>query len=602
MINGAIMNIKQLSLVAAVSALTFTTATNAVLGPIPIYLNTEYRTANPVIGSIASTLSFNKNDIQESGANTFGEFLTMLPGVSYEGGQGNLTSVRIRGNEAAHTLLLIDGAKVTITATQPNLDIVPLDSIEKIEILKGPFSSLYGPGAIGGVIAITTNKKQDSKSGSLHLSYGTHGSIKFAINFSNSDEKSYINVSASDYHTDGINAKSDDTTGEKDSVDRRSFSINVGTELSKDTDIEVNLLNTRATIEYDGNEATFPWATIPGGDIPDNNLTQFNIKTTHKFSKKNKLSVDIRRQDTQRRQEKYKLDGLTIIDEMSFDNAILSLGFESEDDKDLKNNAHIKHQDIFAQYQTNLNDNDLVIGLRQVDHKKFSKHLAYNIGWAKNFDDVRLNAAYGKATNLPNHFQNAGNIALSKSELRPEHSKNFEFGIEYKNITAKAFKSKTKDAFKYVYIGGYGGSLGEYYYNNADNGIENEGIEINFKNKLLNWDIDTSLDHLKSIDSVTKLEQGRRPKKSLNVVATNKYGKFNNRVSIIVKSSAWDKDDESGGKIDGYKLLDLRTSYKYNKETSISLNINNALDKDYEVAKGYNMLGRTITLGVTHNF
>ncbi|HAP45522.1 MAG TPA: hypothetical protein DCQ66_03675, partial [Gammaproteobacteria bacterium] len=76
------MYIKQLSLVAAVSVLTFTTATNAILGPIPIYLNTEYRTANPVIGSIASTIKLDKSDILKTGANTFTELLATIPGVS----------------------------------------------------------------------------------------------------------------------------------------------------------------------------------------------------------------------------------------------------------------------------------------------------------------------------------------------------------------------------------------------------------------------------------------------------------------------------------------------------------------------------------------
>ena len=65
------MNFKKISLVLAISAITFSTATNAVLGPIPIYLNSEYRTTNPVIGSIASKIIVNKEEIEQSGARTF---------------------------------------------------------------------------------------------------------------------------------------------------------------------------------------------------------------------------------------------------------------------------------------------------------------------------------------------------------------------------------------------------------------------------------------------------------------------------------------------------------------------------------------------------
>ncbi|MDC1165562.1 TonB-dependent receptor plug domain-containing protein, partial [Candidatus Thioglobus sp.] len=102
------MKFKQLSVVA-VSLLTFTTATNAVLGPIPIYLNTEYRTENPVIGSIASTLSFNADDIKATGANSFIEFLGTVPSV--EMWTGNVPTIFMRGGPSNHTLIIVDGAR-----------------------------------------------------------------------------------------------------------------------------------------------------------------------------------------------------------------------------------------------------------------------------------------------------------------------------------------------------------------------------------------------------------------------------------------------------------------------------------------------------------
>ena len=99
------MNIKQLSLAAAVSTLTFTTATNAVLGPIPIYLNTEYRTDTPVIGSIASTLTFDAEDIALTGANTFLDFLGTVPSVGLFYAQGNVPAIYMRGGDSHHVLV-----------------------------------------------------------------------------------------------------------------------------------------------------------------------------------------------------------------------------------------------------------------------------------------------------------------------------------------------------------------------------------------------------------------------------------------------------------------------------------------------------------------
>ena len=87
----------------------------------------------------ASIIKLDKAAIKRTGAVTFTGLLESIPSVSFEGGQGNLQALRIRGNEASHTLLLLDGQEVSAGGTQPNLDAIPLDQIERIEITKGPF-------------------------------------------------------------------------------------------------------------------------------------------------------------------------------------------------------------------------------------------------------------------------------------------------------------------------------------------------------------------------------------------------------------------------------------------------------------------------------
>ncbi len=102
-INEAIMNLKRLPLAFAISAVTLSTATNAVLGPVPIYLNTEYRTDIPVIDSIASTMTFTESDIKATGASTFLDFLATVPSIGLVDATGNIPALFIRGNEARHT-------------------------------------------------------------------------------------------------------------------------------------------------------------------------------------------------------------------------------------------------------------------------------------------------------------------------------------------------------------------------------------------------------------------------------------------------------------------------------------------------------------------
>ena len=119
---------KNLIFAASLSAIFFSNSANAVIGPIKISLNNEYRTASPIIGSIASSIKLDKSDIKKTGATTFVELLENIPSITFEGGTGNLAAVRMRGNEATHTLLLIDGQKVTITGGQPNFKMIPSQS------------------------------------------------------------------------------------------------------------------------------------------------------------------------------------------------------------------------------------------------------------------------------------------------------------------------------------------------------------------------------------------------------------------------------------------------------------------------------------------
>ena len=257
LINGSMevfMNLKNLFLAIILISIQISNTANALLGSIKITLNTEYRTSTPVIGPIATSIKLNKSDIKKTGASTFTGLLETIPGVSFEGGQGNLTALRIRGNEASHTLLLLDGNKVTITGGQPNLDVIPLDQIERIEITKGPFSSLYGPGAIGGVIHVFTDKDINSISSSkIDVSYGSNGTKKVSLNSYFKGDTSYANISLTDFHTDDIDATGD---GDLDPIDRTTVGINIGTEVSDKTSVNLNFMNTKAIIEYDDSWST----------------------------------------------------------------------------------------------------------------------------------------------------------------------------------------------------------------------------------------------------------------------------------------------------------------------------------------------------------
>ena len=586
---------KKLYFFACLVGFLISNSANAVLGPIIISHNTEYRSSNPLIGSIATTIKLDKSDIKKTGATTFTGLLQSIPSVSFEGGQGNLRALRLRGNEASHTLLLLDGHKVTITGGQPNLDVIPLDQIERIEISKGPFSSLYGPGAIGGVIHIFTDKNINSVSGNkVDVSYGSNGIKKININTYFKGQKSYLDVAFTDFHTDGIDATGD---GDLDPIDRKTLGLNFGTEITEKTSISLNILNTKADIQYDDS-----WSTPK----PDNNLNQFNFGVSQIMSNRFKINFDIMRQNTQRRGDKYKLNTMSLINELDFDNSKLSLGFSNSVDKDVGNVKVIKHTDIFTQWQRLIIDNELSIGARIIDHDKFSTHMTYNFNWAKDLSPtLRINGSYGSATNLPDHYKSNLNITQGQTDLKPERSKNFELGLikEYGWGTTgiKLYKSRVSDAFTYLDPDNNWLTDNAYYKN--DGTVNIKGAELILDTELFGWKLDANIDFNQAINKSTGLQKGRRPNRSIGINASKTSGKWKQSVNWIAKSWAWDKDAHTNDiKLSGYGLLSLTTSYNFNEDLSVYFNQANALNKDYEMAQGYKTPGRVMTLGVNYSF
>ena len=581
---------KKTIFIAALSAIFMTNSAQAVIGPIKITLNNEYRTSSPVIGPVATSIKLDKSDIKKTGASTFVELLENIPSISFEGGTGNMASVRLRGNEASHTLLLIDGQKVTITGGQANFKMIPLNQISSIEISKGPFSSLYGPGAIGGVINVFTDKDENAiTSNTIDTSYGSKGTKQSSFNSYYKDENGYLDFTFSDFITDGIDAKGD---GDLDPSDRQSFGLNIGGDIGENTSVSLNMIDSKANIMYD---ETF------GNENYENDLRQIGLGLTQKFSDRFQTRVEINDQNILRHGSKYELNTMSIINELDFNSSKLSIGLMNSVDKDVGNLKEIKHTDVFSQWQGLIGTNELSIGARIIDHDKFSSHTTYNFNWARDLSaNLRLNGSYATATNLPNHYANNANVKAGKTALKPELSQNMELGLnslnDWGNVELKIYKSKLKDAFK------YNGSNWPLDYYENDGIVNIQGVELVLDTELMGWDLDSSLNFNKAIAKSTDLQKGRRPNRTISLNLSKSSGKWNRNINWTARSWAWDKDDHSNGKNGGYGLLNLSTSYDFTENLSVYLNRNNALDKDYEMAKGYNTLGKTSTLGLTYTF
>ncbi|WP_428087208.1 TonB-dependent receptor plug domain-containing protein [Candidatus Thioglobus sp.] len=604
------MNIKQSSLIFSISALIFTSATNAALGPVAVYLNTEYRTNSPVIGSISSTLSFSADDIQATGANTFLDFLASVPSVGLVNAQGNVPAVFMRGNKPEHTLFLVDGISINDIssvngAISNGLADIALSDIEKIDIIKGSGSVLYGSSAIAGVISITTKKGADGSSATLNTKFGTHNSKTYALSASAGGEAGFVRFTHNQYTTDGISVRTDDTLNDADGIDNRATQIKAG---NKHYDINYSENSHKNAYDrcYDANIfavvdlcsadrklnkiAINTHQTL--SDIWDAKLSLAQTKTTVNTYVNGLITTAFGASDN------YKSTHITLLNDIKFDAALLNVGLSKVNDENTTTKDKLSHKNVFINWQNNIENMDINVGTRYIKHDEFGAHVVYNTGIGKYLNNnLKLTANYNTGFNSPTIRQVSD--PANPFRIKPETSKNINLALSKQHAWGQISIEWYKNTITDLIVGKFDpitfDSLG--YVNEQQQKIK--GIEVSLNANISDYNINFSHNYNESRKNNETTQDLRRPKNITNLTIGKQYNKLNSSIQIIKKSSSL---DFGSVKLDGYTLINLSTNYAIKKNAKLSLNINNITDKNYTVVNNYNQLGRTLEIGLTYNF
>jgi len=172
---------------------------NAVNTTLPEVVVTATRTAQTVDESLASVTVITRDDIDNSQALSVPEILRTVPGldVSTNGGLGQTTSLFMRGTESDHILVLVDGVKIgSATTSGVPFEHLPLSQVERIEIVRGPRSSLYGSEAIGGVIQIFTRRGKGPLRTEASIGWGDDSTGKIMAGISGSQQDTWYSLYA----------------------------------------------------------------------------------------------------------------------------------------------------------------------------------------------------------------------------------------------------------------------------------------------------------------------------------------------------------------------------------------------------------------------
>ena len=231
---------------------------------------TATRTPQRTSDTLAATTVVTRDDIERLQVRSVRDVLRRTPGVSIanNGGPGKATSIFLRGTESDHTLVLVDGVEYrSATAGQAAIEDLPVEQIERIEIVRGPRSSLYGSDAIGGVIQIFTRDGRGVRGSRpyFQIGAGSDGTYEGQVGVAGSDDNSHYNLSVTGRRTDGFDSCRAEAGApfpagggcgndepDDDGYDRVSMAFNYGHIFDNGIEWDLNFLRAEADVAFDG--------------------------------------------------------------------------------------------------------------------------------------------------------------------------------------------------------------------------------------------------------------------------------------------------------------------------------------------------------------
>ena len=559
---------------------------------------------------IPSITVIDREDILNLQAISILDILSLQQGidVARNGGNGTATSVFMRGTNSNHTLVLIDGMRVSSSFTGSFAwEHLPVSQIERIEIVRGTRVSYYGSDAIGGVINIIT-RKQDK----LYVRYttGSYDTHNFDVGYGGSTDKSQYSLIVGSQKTNGFSATNADAFAfNPDDDGYENLNVNISAAIDiKGSKLSLNYLESRADIDFDsffnvGNSETTERVTRIAwqGQMFNNWDTEVAIGNN-----RNSLATKVFSNSFSSDRNTFDL-----LLNKGFNNKHVGFGLSYRNEDSTFHNsllAPLNYSDsrdnlaAFANWRGVYNKNTISISGRFDHNDIYGNDSTGDVDWAYQFNDkVRLNLSVGTAFHAPNlnelfspSFQSlvfSPELGMfvnffsfeGNPDLKPEESVNYEVGIKTRltdnqNLSFNLF---------YYQIDNLVDFQGRTFKPVNVNESTIRGIEADYSYQYNNFNLNINATVQDANNDETDTPLLRRPDNKMNISVDKFFNKFSIGSSIRYAS----KNPDFGVNLDGYTVIDLRAAYALNDHWKVAVKIENAADENYQIISGFNTAG-----------
>ena len=580
-----------------------------------ILVTTPTRKSENQKNIIANTTVITEEEIEQAGLSSLAELLQKQSGIEISnlGGPGKVSSINIRGASSTHSIILLDGMRIgASTSGMTAIENLPLSQIEKIEIVRGPASSLYGQNGIGGVIQIFTKKGREGFHPYLSIGYGRYQTKQLNAGISGGNKTTSYALNISGTNTDGFSAfvpdssKASNTQNlDKDKYKNRSISSTLSYNLNKDYKIDLQYFLTTGRNMFDNRFANFS----PDQNYRDKSKQEvYAMKTTGQINKLWESSIKIGKStDLYSAQQHYNMDTFVydpdVVDlyettqyQMTWQNNIkLNKGSlvmlydflqEKIDTTDLYDKTKRTNNGFVLGYNIEYNQNTLQTSLRKDLNSQYNNETTGNIGYAYQINPQwKISSSFGTAFVAPSFnylYSSVDSWALGNPDLKPEKSKNIEGSIKYqdnsKSFSLTAYQNAIKDFIIYEAI--------------AENSRTNTQNLNEAKIQGVTLTGDQSFEHIQLKGSLTAESPKNKDTNKYLPRRAKLYGNLGINYYIqewifgieqIGSGSRYD-DKANNNKIEGYTITNLIANFALNEKTTINFRLDNAFDKAYALA------------------
>jgi vitamin B12 transporter len=579
------------------------------------------QTFDPVIVTATRSLSpattlrdaivITREDLDAAGSLSLAEVLERRAGIEIRatGGPGQPQSLFIRGAGSAQTLVLVDGMRVgSATVGTTAIENLSIDMIERVEVVKGPLSSLYGSDAIGGVVQIFTRGKTVPHL-FASIAYGSDNDRRLSAGLTTVDNATTVSLSAGARAVDARSATNPNAgpfvyNPDRDPYDNVFFTVRAAQTLWQGETLELDAFASRGRTHFDSG---------PGDDRNDQTISGAKFSSSSHFTPEwlSRLTIGSGRDRIETQGSfpgfiETQQDQASWINELTYPGGNLVAGVETV-------RQHVASDDSTPFTTTQRDTNSVFLGLtqsyagqrfegsvRRDEDDQFGARDTGSVSYGFDIPSVmRIAATYAKGFRAPTFFDLYGPTFAGSytpnPALQPEQSRSYEIALKADPAASIQWRLAVFDnRFENLIV-----------YSPEQMTVLNvasaraRGVEASIDANWLGTRVRAMLTLQRPRDETTGLRLQGRAQSYGSIDATRNFGPWTAGMTVLASGERFDSTDESpASRLGGYAVIDARVRYKFDARWSAELSATNLGDRRYESAVGYDAPRRSVMLGV----